>query len=163
MPRIVTIVSPEVPDSRLFLGAVLARTPKFHITRTPDDALFAITPKEMPKRPVLHVPHPMIVVDPREVERIIGVRPPEDWMPTLLTQCYVPPQPEYDMWVGVVRDVAAMSGGFAVENRQIIPLPSPWPWSQDENGKWIADPDWLDQCVAAYKKRVSQGHAEAPS
>ncbi|SPT54331.1 Uncharacterised protein [Actinomyces bovis] len=156
MPRIVTIVSPGVVEADLFIGAALARTPKFEVTKTPDDALFGIVPKELPLRPAIQVPHPMIVPDPREVERVIGVRPPEGWMPTLLTQCYVPHQPEYDIWVEVVRDVAAMSDGFAVVAGQVIELPDPWPWSRTIDGKWQADPAWLDERVQDYLQRTGQ-------
>ena len=34
MPRIVTIVSPDVPHVSLFLGAALARTPDFRLLRS---------------------------------------------------------------------------------------------------------------------------------
>ena len=126
MPRIVTIISPEVPETPMFVGATLARTPKFTLSPTPDNSILGIVPHDMPSRPAIETPHPFFVVDPREVERIVGVQPPSAWEPAILTHCYVPYGADYDMWIDVALDVAGMCGGFAVLKGEVIPFPEPW-------------------------------------
>ena len=111
MPRIITIISDDVPDSTLFIGSALARTPRFTIDRRPDDATFGIVSKETPGRLALEVARPFMVFDAREVTRMYGVTPPAQWQPVVLTTCMVPREQQYDMWVDVVRDVAGMCGG----------------------------------------------------
>ena len=67
MPRIITIISDDVPDSTLFIGSALARTPRFTIDRRPDDATFGIVSEETPGRLALEVARPFMVFDAREV------------------------------------------------------------------------------------------------
>ena len=154
MPRIVTIISPEVPETPMFVGATLARTPKFTLSPTPDNSILGIVPHDMPSRPAIETPHPFFVVDPLEVEWIVGVQPPSAWEPAILTHCYVPYGADYDMWIDVALDVAGMCGGFAVLKGEVIPFPEPWHWSRGEDGRWQADSDWMDANVAAYHERT---------
>ncbi|QQM67540.1 hypothetical protein [Actinomyces weissii] len=153
MPRVITIVSPDVPEVNMFLGTTIVRTPKFTISPALDESLFGLVPHERPERPALEVPHPMIVIDGREVERVVGVRPPAEWVPCIMTQCFVPHGELYDMWVQIVADVARMCNGFAVEAGRVVPLPEPWPWYRGEDGRWCADDAWMDQNVETYYAR----------
>ena len=146
MPRIITIISDDVPDSTLFIGSALARTPRFTIDRRPDDATFGIVSKETPGRLALEVARPFMVFDAREVTRMYGVTPPAQWQPVVLTTCMVPREQQYDMWVDVVRDVAGMCGGLPVLAGQVIEQPDPW---------WAPTEDFMDASVAAYRARAS--------
>ena len=166
MPRIVPIVSPDVPHVSLFLGAALARTPDFRLLRTPDSSLLRFIDGEHPRLTALDVPRPFMVMDPREAARIVGPTVPEDWSPTVLTRCMLPVGRTYDMWVGVVGDVARMAEGFAVERGKKVALPEPWPWSLDEEGKWTPEPRWRQMLVDDYYRRTGQDYpadAERPA
>ena len=154
MPRIITIISDDVPDSTLFSGSALARTPRFTIDRRPDDATFGIVSKETPGRLALEVARPFMVFDAREVTRMYGVTPPAQWQPVVLTTCMVPREQQYDMWVDVVRDVAGMCGGLPVLAGQVIEQPDPWPWVRRPDGRWAPTEDFMDASVAAYRART---------
>lgn len=157
MPRIVTIVSPEVPHVTMFMGAALARTPDVHVSRTPDDSLVRFIDGEHPKLAALDVPHPFAVTEPKEVKRVVGVLPPSTWEPpVVLTRCMLPTAPAYDMWVQVVADVAGMSGGFAVERGEVVTTPQPWPWSEGDDGLWRPDPAWHQEQVKAFYARTGR-------
>ena len=154
MPRIITIISDDVPDSTLFIGSALARTPRFTIDRRPDDATFGIVSKETPGRLALEVARPFMVFDAREVTRMYGVTPPAQWQPVVLTTCMVPREQQYDMWVDVVRDVAGMCGGLPVLAGQVIEQPDPGPWVRRPDGRWAPTEDFMDASVAAYRART---------
>ncbi|QPL05353.1 MULTISPECIES: hypothetical protein [Actinomyces] len=156
MPRIVTIVSPEVPHISLFTAAALARTPDFTVYRTPDESLVRYIDGQDRQVAALDVPHPFTVTDQREVERVVGVLPPTTWQPVVLTRCMLPIWHASDMWAQVVADAAGMSNGYAVERGEIVRTVQPWPWSRDEEGAWRPDPAWHDAQVDAYYARTGQ-------
>ena len=160
MPRIITIISDDVPDSTLFIGSALARTPRFTIDRRPDDATFGIVSKETPGRLALEVARPFMVFDAREVTRMYGVTPPAQWQPVVLTTCMVPREQQYDMWVDVVRDVAGMCGGVPVRAGAVNAQPDPWPWGRRPGRRGAPTEDFMDASVAAYRARAGGGQRE---
>lgn len=151
MPRIVTIVGAEAPTVEMFVATTLVREPRFYVRQLSTGAGFGLIPKDRPHRAAIEILNPTAVVDPREITRVLGVTTPARWQPTILTRCSVPFGDIYDQYIDIAVDAAAMSGGIAAMNGQRLPLPDPWPWQRNEEGKWTPDSDFVDACVARYK------------
>ncbi|WP_315583938.1 hypothetical protein [Actinomyces viscosus] len=151
MPRIVTIVGAEAPTVEMFVATTIVREPRFYVRQLLTGAGFGLIPKDRPHRAAIEILNPTTVADPREITRLLGVTTPSHWQPTIVTRCSVPFGEMYDQYVDIAVDAAEMSGGIAVMNGRRLPLPDPWHWRRNEEGKWTPDNDFVDACIARYK------------
>ena len=154
MPRIVTIISPEVPETPMFVGATLARTPKFTLSPTPDNSILGIVPHDMPSRPAIETPHPFFVVDPARSRGSSVCSPRPRGSPRSSRTATCPTARTTTCGSTSLSTWPACAAAFAVLEGEVIPFPEPWHWSRGEDGRWQADSDWMDANVAAYHERT---------
>ncbi|AYD89013.1 hypothetical protein D4740_09405 [Actinomyces sp. 2119] len=81
-----------------------------------------------------------MVMDRREVARVLQVEPPASWDLAVLTQCLVPFEKECDPMLDVVQDVSIMTGGLLVRQGRVVPTPRQWPWRLGTDGRWVPMP-----------------------
>ena len=151
MPRIVTIVGASAPTVETFVATTIVREPRFYVRQLSTGAGFGLIPKDRPHRAAIEILNPTTVADPREIVRLLGVTIPRHWQPAIVTRCSLPFGEIYDQYIDIAVDTAAMSDGIAVMNGQRLPLPDPWHWRRNEEGKWTPDSAFVDACVARYK------------
>lgn len=140
MPRILTIITPDVPDITLFVGSALGRG--LHFTPRSDATGLAMSLFDDvdPTHPALEVVRPTFVADVREVTRFHRVDIPTDWELLVLTQCTVPHGDDFEAYMSVAQDVAIMSNGIASVQGRALPRPTTWPWSRGQDGRWVPAP-----------------------
>ncbi|WP_159624484.1 hypothetical protein [Actinomyces sp. zg296] len=141
MPRIATIITPDVPDITLILGVAMARFEHATIRREEDGSAVMLFDDADAFTPALHVPRPFVVSDPREVLRLHDVVLPPEWRPVILTVCAVGTGELFDPYLDIVQDAAIMSGGIVSLNGRQMPPPKDWPWHRGADGRWEPDPD----------------------
>jgi len=137
VPRIITAVTQEVPEVLDVISLALARDITATYARTADDAGVLVFTEFSDRRPSLMIVRPSLAADARELSRVLQVDIPLDWEPPyVVNQFLVPWEARCDVFTQVPIDVAIMFHGVAVSEGAILPVPTPWWWRINEQGRW---------------------------
>ncbi|MDO4900457.1 hypothetical protein [Actinomyces sp.] len=137
MPRMITAVTQEVPEVLDVVSLALARDITATYTRTANDSGVVIFTEFSDRRPSLEIIRPSLAADARELSRILQVNFPIDWEPPyVVNQFLVPWEERCDVFTQVPIDVGVMFHGVAVCEGAILPVPQPWWWRINEQGRW---------------------------
>ncbi|WP_103062247.1 hypothetical protein [Actinomyces qiguomingii] len=137
MPRIITAVTQEVPEVIDVVSLALVRDITATYTPTADDSGVAIFTDFSDRRPSLQIVRPTLVADARELTRVLQVAFPLEWEPPyVVNQFLVPWEERCDVFTQVPIDVGIMFQGMAVSEGRILPVPEPWWWRVNSEGRW---------------------------
>ena len=79
MPQITTVLTSSVPEVLDIIAIALKHNMDAKFARSADRATVAVYADFAPKYPAVTVVRPTLVMDRRELIRVLGVAPPADW------------------------------------------------------------------------------------
>ena len=141
MPQVTTVLTSSVPEVLDIIAIALKHNMDAKFARSADRATVAVYADFAPKYPAVTVVRPTLVMDRRELIRVLGIAPPADWeAPFVLTRILVPWRKRYIVYRDVGVDVAFTNHGIAVQDGKVLTPEDPEPWVLSADGKWEPTP-----------------------